>query len=184
MTTNEYLIPVDYYFMEKGFVTVGKITRPYGTKGALRVKPLTDFPQRFQGLREIWVQSPKGERIRMEIERVEWRRDWLILNLSGVNTRSQAQEWTNSYIEVSADESFPLEEGSYYIHDLLGLPIYTEEGHLVGQLEDVWKLPANDVWALKTDSGQKLIPATKEIIKDVDLVRRRIVIHLLDGLLD
>jgi len=120
----------------------------------------------------------------MEIEKVEWRRDWLILNFPGVNTRSQAQEWTNSYIEVSADESFSLEEGSYYIHDLLGLPIYTEDGRLVGYLKDVWRLPANDVWALKTDSGQKLIPATKEIIKDVDLVRRRIVIHLLEGLLD
>jgi len=171
-------------FMEKGFVTVGKITRPYGTKGALRIKPLTDFPQRFQGLREIWVQPPKGERVKVEIVRVEQRRGWLILNLSGVSTRSQAQEMTNSYIEVAVEQSFPLEEGNYYIHDLLGLPIYTEGGRLVGHLEDVWKLPANDVWVLKTGCGQKLVPATKEIIKDVDLQRGKIVIHLIDGLLD
>lgn len=170
--------------MEKGFVTVGKITRPYGTKGALRVKPLTDFPQRFQELKEIWVQSPKGERVIMEIERVEQRRRWLILNFSGVHTRSQAQELIDSYIEVSAEQSFPLEEGSYYIHDLLGLPVYAEEGRLVGHLEDVWRLPANDVWVLRTDSGQKLLPATKEIVKAVDLGQGKIIIHPLNGLLD
>lgn len=120
----------------------------------------------------------------MEIERVEQRRHWLILNFSGVHTRSQAQEMIDSYIEVSAEQSFPLEEGSYYIHDLLGLPVYTEEGRLVGHLEDVWRLPANDVWVLGTDSGQKLIPATKEIIKAVDLGQGKIVIHPLNGLLD
>jgi len=170
--------------MEKSFITVGKIIRPYGTKGALRVKPLTDFPQRFKDLKKIWVQPPEGKRVRMEIEKVEWKGGSLILSFQGLSTRPQAQVWTNSYIEVTADERHPLEEGHYYISDLLGLPIYTEEGHLVGQVEDVWKLPANDVWAVKTDSGQKLIPATKEIIKAVDFPRRRIVIHNLDGLLE
>jgi 16S rRNA processing protein RimM len=170
--------------MEKSFITVGKIIRPYGTKGALRVKPLTDFPQRFKDLKKIWVQPPEGKRVRMEIEKVEWKGGSLILSFQGLSTRPQAQVWTNSYIEVTADERHPLEEGHYYISDLLGLPIYTEEGHLVGQVEDVWKLPANDVWAVKTDSGQKLIPATKEIIKAVDFPCRRIVIHNLDGLLE
>lgn len=122
--------------------------------------------------------------MRMEIERVEWRGKWLIMSLRGVNTRSQAEEWTDSYIEVSADQSFPLAGGSYYIHELLGLPVFTEEGSLVGQLEDVWRLPANDVWVLRTGTGQKLIPATKEIIKEVDLRQERIVIHLLNGLLE
>jgi len=130
------------------------------------------------------VQSPKGERVIMEIERVEQRRRWLILNFSGVHTRSQAQELIDSYIEVSAEQSFPLEEGSYYIHDLLGLPVYAEEGRLVGHLEDVWRLPANDVWVLRTDSGQKLLPATKEIVKAVDLGQGKIIIHPLNGLLD
>ncbi len=170
--------------MDEDFITIGKVLRPYGTKGALRIKPLTDFPQRFQELREVWIQPPEGQRIRMAIKNLKRGKDSLILSLRGVSTRSQAQEWTNSYIEVGADESYPLEEGRYYIFDLLGLPIYTDEGRLVGQLEDVLKLPANDVWALKTDSGQKFIPATKEIIKDVDLRRGRIIIHLLDGLLD
>ncbi len=130
------------------------------------------------------MQSPKGERVIMEIERVEQRRRWLILNFSGVHTRSQAQELIDSYIEVSAEQSFPLEEGSYYIHDLLGLPVYAEEGRLVGHLEDVWRLPANDVWVLRTDSGQKLLPATKEIVKAVDLGQGKIIIHPLNGLLD
>ena len=89
----------------------------------------------------------------------------------------------NSFLEIDREDAIPLEEGQYFIVDLIGLDVYTDEGNLLGKVDDIYNTGANDIYVVKDELGkQVLLPGTKEVIKEVKL-EDRIIVHLIPGLI-
>jgi len=152
-------------------IRVGEVLGAFGIRGAVKVRSLTDFPERFAPASELFLDGSSL--------RVEWSRHqpaWLVVKLSGVDTRSVAEAQRGRYLEVPESDLRPLPEGRWYHHDLVGLAVATERGRALGTLVDVVSRPANDVWVAKSDNTEHLIPATADAVLDVNLETGKVIV--------
>jgi len=147
--------------MEK-YLRVGVITSPHGVRGEVKVYPTTDDVMRFKKL------------------------DKVILDLGrGVDTMNEVEGWRQKDLLITRDQAIPLEEDEFFITDLIGLNVVTDEGETLGTLTDVMETGANDVYCVKTPEGKELLlPAIRDCILDVDLDKEEMLVHVLPGLLD
>ena len=119
----------------------------------------------------------------MQVENSRLQKNMLILKLKDVNTMNDAEELRNSIITIKRSKK-ELPAGTYYIADLIGLDVYTDEGNLLGKVTDIYNTGANDIYTVKTLEGKEvLLPAIKDVIKQVDLQNEKIIVHVLKGLL-
>ena len=120
----------------------------------------------------------------MEIEEVKYHKDMVLIKFKGIDKVEQAEMLRNSYLTVSRDSVEKLEEGRYYIVDLLGLEVYTDEQTLLGTLEDIFNTGSNDIYVVKDKQGKQiLLPAIQDVIKQIDIENKKIIVHLLPGLI-
>ena len=168
----------------KEYLEIGQIVGTHGVKGFMKIKPLTDDIKRFDDLKTVYV-SIKKETVELEIEEVRYNKNMVLLKIKGVNTIEQAESYRNFYIKVNRKDAAPLGEFEYFIVDLLECSVYTEENELLGKVDDVFPTGSNDVYVVKSEeSKQILIPAIKEVVKNVDIANRKITVKLPEGLLD
>lgn len=165
-----------------GKITIGKITRIRGLKGEVVCSPLTDDPQRFFLLKEVWVSGQKGSKI-LRIERIKQLKQKVFLKFQGVDSPEAAKPLVNSFLEIEKENLLPLPDDRHYVFDIIGLRVLTTQGKEVGVIKDVVNLPANDVYTVKNGEREYDIPATKEIVKEIDLDKRIMIIEPLEGLL-
>lgn len=168
------------------YIAVGEILGPHGIQGEVKVRALTDFPERFYVLETVMVKLGDGLRQHRVEECRVLPQEVIIIKFSGVNDREAAATLRGGLIEIPPEEVMPLPEGHYYVFQLVGLPVYTVAGELLGRLKEVLVTGANDVYVV-ADSGRDreiLVPAIKEVIKEVDLDGEKIVIDPLPGLLE
>lgn len=152
-------------------VCVGQVLSPFGVHGAVKVVSLTDFPDRFAPGSELVMDGCSHQ--------VEWSRQQrtrFILKLRDLDTRTAAEAHRGRYLEVPDSELRPLPEGRWYHHQLVGLTVTTEDGRDLGTLTEVMSLPANDVWVAKDGVVDRLIPATRDAVLDVDLEARQVTV--------
>lgn len=150
---------------------MGQVTGAFGTAGAVKVETLTDFEDRFSPGADVHIEGV--------VRRVEWARQspsGLVLKLSGIDDRTDAGHQLGRYLELPADLRRPLPEGSFYHHQLVGLEVRTAAGEVVGEIADVLSRPANDVWVARGQAGERLIPATRDAVVEVDLRARRVIV--------
>ena len=151
-------------------LVVGTVLKPQGIRGELKVKPYTDAPEDFKAFKNLYLD---GEKRRVLSVRVG---DGMVfLGLSGVPDRNAAELLRGKNLELDRDEAPEPEEGRYYIVDLLGLSIVTEEGEELGILTDV-KQAASDIYTLEKDGREILFPAVKGVVTEVDLENKRLVV--------
>lgn len=157
---------------------VGKIVNTFGIKGEVKIVPYTDNIQQFKKVKNIYVND-----IKMEIESTKYQKNVIILKLKGIDDMTSAENLRGSIIKVDRSNK-KLPEGTYYIVDLIGSEVYTDEGKLLGILKDIYNTGANDIYTVKTDEGKEiLLPSIKEVIKDIDLENKKITVHILKGLI-
>ncbi len=170
---------------ENSFISVGKVLTTQGNKGELKVMLLTDFPERFQEGSEVYFEEQTGL-TKYKICSSRLHNKWLILGLEGVSDMKIAEKFRDCLIKIPSNEVMPLPKGSYYIFQLLGLPVFTEEGQYLGDLHEIFQTGSNDVYrVMHPDSNKEiLIPALKECVQTIDLENRKIIVHLLPGLVD
>ncbi|MEW6378348.1 MAG: ribosome maturation factor RimM [bacterium] len=164
-------------------VQIGKIIGTHGNKGEVKVYLLTDFPERFQSLKEVFLVTPSGRRS-LAVESVRFHKSYVILKPQESHTMSDAEKLKGAAICIPEEEVYPLGEDEYYCFQLIGMEVYTEEGLFLGVIEDIFPTGSNDVYVIKDEHKEYLIPAIKEVVKEVNLERRRITVHLLKGLLN
>lgn len=163
---------------------------PHGIKGEVRVYPLTDFPERFLERDRLLASRPDGSCATWySVEGARFHQDLVILKLGGIDERTAAQGLRGWLLCVAEDELPPLGEGQFYHHQLIGLVVQTTDGREIGVLEEIYSTGANDVFVVRApgegDKRQEhLIPATKEVIRSVDLVAKRMVVEAIPGLLE
>ena len=166
------------------WATIGKVVAPFGIHGELKVYSLSDIPNRFTSLKAVYLLCP--EPVRYVIKNVRpFKGDFVLLKFAGINDPTTADTLRNAEVVIPLDQLAKLPPDFYYQHDILGLQVYTLDDRLVGTIVDILVTGSNDVYVVKGAEGQQfLIPAIKEVIKQVDLIRRMMYIEPMRGLLD
>ncbi|SFE39520.1 ribosome maturation factor RimM [Alteribacillus iranensis] len=166
---------------------VGKIINTHGVRGELKILPITDFvDDRFQNGNELFLfHETKKDRVKVTIERSRSHKQFLLLTVTEINTLEEAETWKGGILQIPETALTPLEEGEYYYHEIIGCTVYTEEEKPLGEVDDILSPGANDVWVVKPFHGEKeiLIPYIKEVVKEIDVEKKRISIQLMEGLL-
>lgn len=166
----------------KPYLELGQIVNVKGLKGEIKVNPFTENINRFETLNKILIKL-KNEIKEYEIEKVSYHKNQVILKLKGIDSIEAAETLRNYYILINRKDLEPLEEGKYYIADLIGLDVYTEEGKALGKVDDIYNTGSNDIYVVKDELGkQKLLPGIPEVIKKVDLENSKIIVNLIEGL--
>ena len=162
---------------------IGQIINTFGIKGEVKVFPLTDDIKRFDDLETVYVKNKKESQL-YNIESIKYHKNFVLIKFKEINTVEQAETLRNSYLEVDRAQAIPLNEGEYFIADLIGLEVYSDEGKLIGKVDDIYNTGANDIYVVKDDLGkQSLLPKIKDVIKNVDLEKGQIIVHLIPGLI-
>ena len=168
--------------MDKYF-EIGQIVNTNGLKGIVKVKPFTDDIKEFETFESIYVQK-KAELIEFKIESVRYAKNMVLLKLKGIDNIDEAGTLKNLYIKVRREQLPELQENSYYIVDLLECEVVTVDGEILGKMDDVFNTGSNDVYVVKNEEGKQiLLPAIKEVIKNVDIPNRKITVKLMEGLI-
>ncbi len=151
--------------------------------GEVKVFPTTDDPTRFQDLKHVLLDTGK-ETLPLEIENVKFFKQFVILKFKGYDNINDVERYKRCPLLVERSEAVPLEEDEYYITDMIGIQVTTDEGEDFGVLKDVMATGANDVYVIDHPSaGEVLVPAIKECILEVDIPGRKMKIHVMDGLI-
>jgi 16S rRNA processing protein RimM len=168
---------------ETEWATIGKVVAPFGVRGELKVRLLTDIPNRFAELDAVYV-GPNHTRYL--IQRVRpYKGEMIVLKLEGIDDANAAEPLRNQDLQIPLNELAKLPPNSYYQHDILGLHVFTLDRRHLGKVVDILITGGNDVYVVKTpDGSQVLIPAIKDVIKEIDLIRHAMCIDPLPGLLD
>ena len=165
------------------YLEIGQIVNTNGLKGTLKVRPLTDDITRFEDLETIYIQKHK-ELVEFTIQEVKYNKNMVLLKLEGIDDITEAEKYKNFYIKINREDAVELEEDSYFIVDIIGCEVYTESQELLGKVIDVFPTGSNDVYTVKNSEGKEiLLPAIEDVIKDVDIKNKKIIIHLLEGLI-
>ena len=168
--------------MKQEYFEIGQIVNTFGIKGQVKVTPFTDDIHRFDELKKVILEKNKKVQER-EIEEVTYHKNMVLIKFKGIEDINMAETLRNSYLKIKREDAKELSEDTYYIADLLGLAVYTEDGEYLGKVDDIYSTKANDVYVVKDEEGKQiLLPGTKEVIQKVDLEKETITVHLLEGL--
>jgi 16S rRNA processing protein RimM len=169
--------------VEYRYIALGRILRPHGVRGEVVVEVLTDFPERLAHLPQVYL----GDAHQATLTRVRSCRikgDVMLMAFEACPDRTAAEALRDQLVQVPLDEAAPLPEDTYYPHQLVGLDVETTAGDDLGRLSDVLFTPANDVYVVTGPRGQVLLPAIRQVIKQIDLAAGRMVVELIPGLVD
>ncbi len=168
---------------ETEWATIGKVVAPFGIHGELKVRSLSDIPDRFAELEVVYL-GPTHIQHRILNTRPS-KGDMLVLKLADIHDTQTAEAMRNFEISIPINQLAKLPPDSYYQHDIIGLQVYTLEEHYLGKIVDIMTTGSNDVYIIDSasDSKQILIPAIKDVVKHVDLVRQMMYIEAIQGLL-
>lgn len=169
--------------MSDELIRIGKILKSQGHRGAVRVLPLTDFPERFQDMKRVRVKL-QDSMADFSIEEIKLHGKFLTIKFKEIIDMDAAEKLRGSYIEVTHEELVPLQEGSYYIFDIVGMSVFDHTGTLLGKVTDVLQTGSNDVYVVETGGRPLLIPALKQVVRKIDLPGRRMLVELPEGLAD
>ncbi len=168
------------------FLLLGQVLRPHGVRGELKIRVLTDYPERMTELETVYVGAdpqaahPRGYRV----EQIRPQNEYRLLKLAGIDTRDEANRMREMFIMVALQDAVPLEEGEFYVYQLIGLKVRTETGQDLGTLTEVLETGANDVYIVDSPAyGEILIPALADTILKTDVEAGVLVVKLPEGTL-
>ena len=161
---------------------VGVITTTHGVRGEVKVFPTTD-PERFLDLEYVILDAGR-EMKKLEIRNVKFFKNLVILKFDGIDNINDIERYKRCPLLVERKDAVALEEDEYFIADMIGIQVVTEDDEPFGTLKDVMETGANDVYVIDTEGhGEVLVPAIRECILDVDIENQKMKIHLMDGLI-
>lgn len=166
----------------KELIAIGQITSPYGIRGEVKVYPLTDFPERFNTTGSVFVCKEDVCQV-YQIEKVRFLKGMVVIQFGECTTRQDAEALRNAYLKVERQRLVKLPPGHYYVHEIIGLGVQDTSGCFLGTVGDVLRTGSNDVYVVQRSGGEDiLVPATKEIVRGIDLKAGRITIERREGL--
>jgi 16S rRNA processing protein RimM len=164
--------------MMSDFFAIGKIVKSRGLRGDLVIQPLTDHPERFQALKKVWVGTVNSDPSPFHLKDTRVKGRAIHLRLQEIGTRDAADALVGKYLYVTDEDLVRLPQGTHFVHDIIGSRVIDEQGRKVGTVEEVWKLPANDVYLVREGKRELLVPAVQSVIEKIDTQGKRIRVRM------
>ncbi len=168
--------------MAEDYFRVGVIANTHGIKGEVKVFPTTEDPSRFQGMKRI-VLDTGDEKLVWEVASARYFKNMVILKFRGIDDINDVEKYKGMDLLVPREDAIPLEEGEYYIADIIGARVETEDGTFFGELRDVLQTGANDVYVVDHEGREVLLPVIADCVLDRDLEKKVVTVHIMEGLL-
>jgi len=165
-------------------VIIGRVVKPHGVRGEVKVVPLSDVPERFKRLKKVWIEEAEKGLTLFRVRSSRTQNEMVILSLEGINTPEEAAELSGQELLVPKEESPELPEGVFYWHDLLGMEVATTDGRMLGRVTDIFQTGSNDVYVVQDGDKELLVPAIADVIRTVSVAEKKMIIHPMPGLLD
>lgn len=165
------------------YLEVGKIVNTFGIRGQIKVVPFTDDVRRFDKLKNVYIERKK-ELEPHKIENVKYTNNMVIIKFQAIDSIEEAEKYKNCILKIDRKDAIKLPKDTFFIADLIGLPVYTDEGILLGKVDDIYNAGSSDIYVVKDELGkQVLLPAIKDVLKEIDLENEKIIVHIIKGLL-
>ncbi|MGB2869068.1 MAG: ribosome maturation factor RimM [Bacteroidota bacterium] len=165
-------------------IAIAKILKPVGTRGEVRVLPLTGDRRRLAGLKSVMIGSTPESARERAIRSVRFDPKYAVMTMEGVEYVEAAESLREQFLFIEKKDSIRPKSGTYFIDDIIGAEVITEDGTSVGSVREVLRVQTNDLWSVWTGEKEILIPAVKTVVKKVDVAQKKIWIHEIEGLLD
>jgi len=165
-------------------VTIGKVERPFGVHGAVKVRSLSDRPGRFEQLHQVRVAGERGQTADRRVRSVRKAGPVYLMEFEGITTPEEARVLQGAMLQVPRGESSASPEGPLYECDLIGMTVVDEKGRDLGRLDTIWELPGHQVLVVKQADREVLIPAVKEFVTGVDVARGQMTVRTLEGMVE
>lgn len=164
------------------YFEIGQIVNTSGLKGVVKINPFTDDVSKFEDLKKVFIEKNK-ELIEYEIEEVRYHKNQVLIKFKTIDSIEEAEKFRNCYIKIARKDAKELPEDTYYIVDLIGLEVYSNDNVFIGNVIDVFPTGSNDVYVIKRDGNTDLlVPAIKDVIENIDIKNKKMIINLIEGL--
>jgi len=165
------------------FITIGKVVSTQSNKGEVKVLPLTDSTDRFNNLDTVFLRN-SNSRTTLNIEKIRIKENTVILKLKDIENIQEAKMIVGSFLEVKRENAVKLPKDTYFLFEIIGLEVYDENNIFLGKVENIISTGSNDVYIVKDKNKKELsVPAIREVVKNIDLEKKRITIKMVDGLI-
>jgi len=169
--------------LSEEFIMIGKVVSTQGNKGEVNVLSLTDSIERFKNLDNVFLRNKNNQTI-LGVEKIRIKNDMVILKLKDIENLEEAKMIVGSFLEVERKNAVKLSKDTYFIFEIIGLEVYNENNIFLGKVENVISTGSNDVYVVgRKDKEELFIPAIHNIVKNIDLEKKRITINMVDGLI-
>lgn len=164
------------------YFEIGQIVNTFGVKGEVKVNPFTDDIEQFERLKSILVVKNKQLQ-EIEIEKTRYQKNLVILKLKNIDDMNTAEKYKGCYIKINRKDARKLPKGKYFIADIIGSEVITDDGQKLGKVDDIYNTGSNDIYVIKDELGKQiLLPGIKDVILNVDIEKQIVTVHLLEGL--
>jgi 16S rRNA processing protein RimM len=167
---------------EKDFLTIGRVVKPHGVKGKIKVDYFGEDPSRFPSFREVFIEDNLGRLQAYEILEAVPQPPRIILRLKGIERREEVEPLVGKEILIERGSLPDLKEGEYYWFDILGMVVETEKGKRIGRVKEIFPTGANDVYVVEGKRREIFLPATDEVIQSIDIKKGRMKVVRMEGL--
>jgi len=169
--------------LSEEFIAIGKVVSTQGNKGEVNIFPLTDLANRFINLTTVLLRNNTSQTT-LNIEKIKIKGNTVVLKFKDIENIKEAKMIVGSFLEVERKNAVKLPKDTYFIFEIIGLEVYTENNIFLGKVENVISTGSNDVYIVKDKNKKELfIPAIHEVVKNVNLEKKRINIKMVDGLI-
>jgi 16S rRNA processing protein RimM len=169
--------------LQDNYLEIGKITRYQGNKGEVRIQPSTDIPERFFDLENVYLKKDV-EILELDIEYIRFHKQFVIIKFIDVNSIDEAEELKNYRVLIDKSEKYLLPEDNYYIDELIDCRVYLSDDQYLGILIDVIDTAGTDIFLIKGELKEYMLPASKDMIIEIDLDAKKIIVDPIPGLLE
>lgn len=165
--------------------TIGKIINTHGIKGEVKVKQITDFEERFTKGSTVYLINQDEQQLELVIDGYRTQQDILLIHFTGYDSIDSVEGFKGSLLKINAEQLTDLKEHEFYYYEIIGCIVFTIDGEEIGKVDSILSPGANDVWVVKdSDKKEILIPYIEDVVKQVDIENKRIVIEPIEGLLE
>jgi 16S rRNA processing protein RimM len=162
------------------YLVIGRVARPWGTRGEVKVEIMTDFPDRFSLLRKVYL-GP--EAVPFALESFRLHKGAALLKLEGSHDRTAVERLRGQWVQIPIEEAVSLEQDEYYEYQIIGLAVWTADREYLGTVHEIISTGSNDVYVVRGEEREILIPAIEDVVLEINLAQGRLVVELMEGLI-
>lgn len=164
---------------------VGKIINTHGIKGEVKVHRISDFDERFEVGKSLFIAMENKQPFQVEIIGHRIHKGFDLIFFKGFESINDVEQLKGSYLKITEEQLTDLEENEYYYHEIIHCEVFLNTGEKIGVIKEILSPGANDVWVVKPEKGKDvLIPYIDEVVKEIDIVANKVIIDPIEGLLD